>query len=198
MVNLEMLWWARRAALPPSSRRAAGRRDDGGDAARAPGGAGPHRPVMLATLRGAPVAAAAADLALDLARELDAPLVVADIADAPATRTRRVDLGLPAEARAALRAPAERAAAHGAPATVLHLRAARPVDALVALVAERDPSIVLFGADPARLSRRHLSSRAYRRAVTALAARTTCLLWRVTSASPDAGAHRRLRVPVQP
>jgi hypothetical protein len=190
MVNLEMLWWARRTASPRIA-LAHGHRD-----VRPAEGDGAPGPVLLATVRNTPFAAAATDLAVDLAREIDAPLIVANLVDAPATRTRRVDPGPPQAVAAAIRAPAGRAAAEGIPATVLHVRALRTVDALIALVADTGPAIVVFGADPARLSHRHLSRRAYRRAVAALEARTSCLLWRVTPDSPVAAVPRRVRRPV--
>jgi nucleotide-binding universal stress UspA family protein len=154
----------------------------------------PRGPVVLATLRSAPIAPAAADLAVDLAREIEAPLVVVDVVDAPPGRSRRAHPGSPAHVAAALRAPAERAAAEGTAARVLHVGATRPVDALVALVDETAPAIVVLGPDPDRLSRRGLSRRAYRRAVAALDTRTSCLLWRVTPEPSAASAARRVRL----
>jgi len=151
---------------------------------------------MLATLRSTPFAPAAADLAVELAVETAAALVVVDVVDAPAGRARRIDPGPAPPAAAALRRPAERAAAAGLPATMLRVRAPRPIAALVELVGETAPAIVLLGSDPARLSRlRHLSPRAYRRAARVLEQRTSCLLWRADG-EPRACDARRIRVPI--
>jgi hypothetical protein len=47
-----------------------------------------------------------------------------------------------------------------------------PVDALLEIVAERDPAVLVFGPD-----RRHLSSRRFRKAERAVRERTSCLVW---------------------
>jgi len=181
MVNMELLWWARWSAAPPVAPVSRPQTRIVGVTASfdVPG------PVLLATLRGAPLAPAAESLAVDLAADVEARLLVVDVVDAPPGRCRGVDLGAAAAATEALRRPAEEALARGLPATTLVVRATRPVDALIEVVADAAPSIVVFGPDPARLSRlRRLSPRAQRRAVRALEARTTCLLWRPDAATP--------------
>ena len=47
-----------------------------------------------------------------------------------------------------------------------------PIDALLHVVAEREPAVLVFGPDRSRLSRRR-----YRRAARAVAEHATCLLW---------------------
>lgn len=47
-----------------------------------------------------------------------------------------------------------------------------PVDALLELTAERNPGVLVFGADPS-----YLSGRRYRKAVRAVRERAGCLVW---------------------
>jgi nucleotide-binding universal stress UspA family protein len=146
-----------------------------------------RRSIVLATLRSTPFDAQSAELAVDLALETAAPLVVVNVVDMPVGRCPGRDLGDPPAVAASLGAPADRAAALGVAVTVLRVRSVRPVATLVDLVRELAPGAVVFGPDPARLSRlRHLSPRQYRRAARMLAARTTCLLWRPELGQRDA------------
>jgi hypothetical protein len=46
------------------------------------------------------------------------------------------------------------------------------VDALLELVAERDPGVLVFGPD-----RKHLSGRRYRKAERTVRNRASCLVW---------------------
>jgi hypothetical protein len=63
----------------------------------------------------------------------------------------------------------------------------RPVAALLAVVHEHRPSLVVFGPDPSALARwRWRTRRRFRRLVTALAREAPCLLW--TACEPVAGA----------
>ena len=72
----------------------------------------------------------------------------------------------------ALRAPAE--LAHSLAVRVERLRVCspHPVDALIEVVAERDPAVLVFGPD-----RSQISSRRYRKAERAVRERTSCLVW---------------------
>ena len=47
-----------------------------------------------------------------------------------------------------------------------------PIDALLDTVAERNPSVLVFGPDPSRLRRR-----TYRRATKRILDRVACLVW---------------------
>ncbi|MEA2267776.1 MAG: hypothetical protein QOC64_386 [Solirubrobacteraceae bacterium] len=152
---------------------------------------GAHRAgaVMLVTVGGAPFAPGAATLALDAAVESGARLVVVDLLSlAPGGRRPRLDAIAPPPAVAApLRAPAELARSLGLPAELLHVHSPRPVAALRQIVAERRPALVVFGPDPARLSRvRGATPRRCRRLVRALERHAPCLLW--SGQGPAAGA----------
>jgi hypothetical protein len=138
-------------------------------------GAGGH-PVLLATL-GVPFEEGAAAFAVDTAVESGEPLIVANI-----TRLEplslSVRLGYDAleeftpEVSASVRKPAELAASLGIAVERLRVRSPRPVTALLQLVAERHPGLVVFGPERTRLS-----GRVYRRAVKALHDRAPCLIW---------------------
>jgi hypothetical protein len=52
------------------------------------------------------------------------------------------------------------------------VRSPRPVEALLELVAEREPGLLVFGPDRTRLSRRR-----YQKAVRAVRERAPCLVW---------------------
>jgi hypothetical protein len=47
-----------------------------------------------------------------------------------------------------------------------------PIAALIETIGEREPGLIVFGPDPARLRRR-----LYRRAAKAVRERATCLVW---------------------
>jgi nucleotide-binding universal stress UspA family protein len=133
------------------------------------------RPVLLATL-GVPFQPEAAAFAVDSAVEGARPLIVVNVVElllAPAS----VVLGYahlddsPADA-AALRAPAELAQSLGVPVERLRVASPHPVDALLEVVAERSPGLLVFGPDRVRMRRR-----AYRKAAKAVGERAPCLVW---------------------
>jgi nucleotide-binding universal stress UspA family protein len=136
-------------------------------------------PVMLATLASAPLDERAVDLAVEVARDHGAALVLVNVIDLVAGGRGRVpDAGDPPELAAALRDAAARAAAAGIPVTTLRGPSPRPLATLLALVAEQRPRLLVFGPDSHRLSRtRGLSPRRHRRATRLLEQRTACLLW---------------------
>ena len=72
----------------------------------------------------------------------------------------------------ALRAPAELAHSLGVAVERLRVRSPRPVDALLELVAEREPALLVFGPDRSRVP-----ARRYRKAAKAVRERATCLVW---------------------
>lgn len=132
------------------------------------------RPVLLATL-GAPFDPAAAALAVDAAVEAGQALIVANVvelAPLPLSLVLGHDQIESLEDAAALRAPAELAHSLGVHVERLRVRSPRPVEALLELVAEREPGLLVFGPDRARLGRRR-----YRRALAAVRERATCLVW---------------------
>jgi Universal stress protein family len=147
---------------------------DPGIAAPALGPGTARRPVLLATL-GAPFDPAAAAVAVDAAVESGEPLIVANVVELlplPLSAMLGHDQVESDEDAESLRAPAELARALGVAVERLRVRSPRPVDALLELVAERDPGLLVFGPDRSRLGRRR-----YRKAAKAVRERATCLVW---------------------
>ena len=130
--------------------------------------------MLLATL-GAPFDPAAASVAVESALESARPLLVANVVELPPLPLSLVlghdQLDAPADA-AALGAPALLARSLGVEVERVRVRSPRPVEALLALAAERHPGLLVFGPDRTRLSRRR-----YRKAAEALRERATCLVW---------------------
>jgi nucleotide-binding universal stress UspA family protein len=147
------------------------------DAAGVAGG----RPVLLATM-GVPFNEVAANHAVDTAVEDGQPLIVANVTKLEPL-SLSVRLGYDAleeftpEVSASVRHPAELAASLGVRVERLRIRTPRPIAAMLELVAERRPGILVFGPDRARLP-----GRIYRRAVAALTERSSCIVW----VAPDA------------
>jgi hypothetical protein len=130
---------------------------------------------LLATL-GVPFDPEASAFAVDAAVEAGEPLVVANVVQLPPLGMS-VAMGYdqlpdrPEEAEA-LRAPAELARSLGAEVERLRVRSPRPVEALLQLVGERGPGLLVFGPDRTRIRRR-----VYRKATRALRERSSCLVW---------------------
>jgi universal stress protein family protein len=134
------------------------------------------RPILLATM-GAPFDEEAVAVAVDAAVESGEELIVANI-------TRLEPLGLSMimgydaleeftpEVSRSVRRPVRLAAEFGLRVERLRIRSPRPVSALLELVRERQPGLVVFGPD-----RRRLSRRLYRRATDALRAGIGYLVW---------------------
>jgi nucleotide-binding universal stress UspA family protein len=138
---------------------------------RAPTG----RPVLLATL-GVPFDPDASAFAVDAAVEAGQPLIVANVVELPPL-TMSVTLGydqLPErpEDEEAFRAPAALAHSLGVQVERLRVRSLRPVEALLEVVSERRPGVLVFGPDRDRVKRR-----AYRKAAKAIRERASCLVW---------------------
>lgn len=132
-------------------------------------------PVLLATL-GVPFDPAASEFAVDASVESGQPLIVANVVELPPL-AMSVAMGYdqledPPEVADALRAPAELARALGVRVERLRVRSPRPVEALLQLVAERNPGILVFGPD-----RSKLRPRIYRKAARAVRGRAACLVW---------------------
>ena len=76
------------------------------------------------------------------------------------------------EDAARLRAPAELAHAFGVEVERLRIRSPHPLDALLELVAEREPGLLVFGPDRSRLK-----ARIFKRAAKKIRSRAACLVW---------------------
>jgi nucleotide-binding universal stress UspA family protein len=130
---------------------------------------------MLATLE-VPFDPRAAAFAVDSAVESGQPLVVVNVVElllAPASVLLGYgDLDDRPEDAAALAAPAELAHSCGVAVERLRVRSPHPVDALLEVVRERSPGLLVFGPDPARLR-----GRTYRKASGAVRERAGCLVW---------------------
>jgi Universal stress protein family len=133
------------------------------------------RPVLLATLD-VPFEARAWVVAVDAAVESGQPLIVANVVQLPPLPLSVVmgydQLDYTPELAQALREPAELARSLGVQVERLRVKSLHPIQALVELVGERRPGLLVFGPDRAKLSR-HV----YRRAVRALRRRIDCLVW---------------------
>ena len=118
-----------------------------------------RRPVLLATLD-VPFEEDATVFAVDSAVESGQPLVVVNVAEVLPTRWTLVGYGYleRAELQDALRKPAE--LAHSLAVNVERLRVCspHPIDALLEVVAERNPGVLVFGPDRSCLRRRTYSA----------------------------------------
>jgi nucleotide-binding universal stress UspA family protein len=143
------------------------------DTSPRPHGAGP-RPVLLATLE-APLTAEASALAVDTAVESGQPLVVVNAVEsslAPCGLVLGYDTIVPPDVEESLRAPADLAHSLGVPVERLRLRSPRPLDALLELVSERSPGLLVVGPDLARIR-----ARVWRKAARRIRAEAGCLVW---------------------
>ncbi len=132
------------------------------------------RPVLLATL-GVPFDPDGLSFALDAAVESGRPLVVANVVrlePLPMSVMLGFDRLEPAELTEALLEPAKLARSLGVEVERLRVRSPRPVTALVELVGEVQPGVVVFGPDRALLSQR-----LYRKAAGKLREQASCLVW---------------------
>jgi hypothetical protein len=135
----------------------------------------PGRPVLLATL-GVPFDPDASAFAVDAAVEAGQPLIVANVVELPPL-AMSVKLGYdqlpdtPEEAEA-FRAPAALAHSLGVQVERLRVKSPRPIEALVEVVGERAPGLLVFGPD-----RRRIKRRVYRKAAKAIRERVACLVW---------------------
>jgi nucleotide-binding universal stress UspA family protein len=131
------------------------------------------RPVLLATLD-VPFSADATEFAIDAAVESGKPLILVNAAEVLPTAYSLLGYGYVEreELQDALREPAELASSLAVRVERLRVCSPHPVDALLEVVAERDPAVLVFGPD-----RRHLSGRRYRRAERVVRERAPCLVW---------------------
>ena len=131
------------------------------------------RPVLLVTLD-VPYADEAIAFAVDSAVENGQPLVLVNVAEVLPTAYSLLGYGYVEreELQDALRKPAELARSLAVQVERLRVCSPHPVDALLEVVAERDPGLLVFGPDRSRLS-----GRRYRRAERAVRERAACLVW---------------------
>lgn len=115
-------------------------------------------------------------VALDAAVESGQPLIVANVVELPPLPLSVImgydQLDYTPELARALREPAELAHSLGIQVERLRVKSLHPIEALVQLVGERRPGLLVFGPDRTKLSRR-----VYRRAARALRQRIDCLVW---------------------
>jgi len=131
------------------------------------------RPVLLATLD-VPFAGDATAFAVDSAVESGQPLVVVNVAEVPPTPWTLLGYGYieREDLQAELRKPAELAQSLAVQVERLRVCSPHPIDALLELAAEREPGVLVFGPDLAKVSKRR-----YRKAVRELRERSPCLVW---------------------
>ncbi len=131
------------------------------------------RPVMLVTLD-VPFDPSASSFAVDSAVEAGAALLVVNVVETafvPVTLAGW-DYVVRDEIEDSLRRPAALASSLGVEVERLRVRSPRPVRALIELAAERQPGLLVFGPDRARLPRR-----LYRKAARVLCEGLPCLVW---------------------
>jgi Universal stress protein family len=131
------------------------------------------RPVLLATLD-VPFADDATAFAVDSAVETGQPLVVVNAVEVMPTPWMFLGYGYVErqDLQDDLRKPADLARSLAVRVERLRVCSPHPVAALLELVAERSPAVLVFGPD-----RSQLKPRTYRRAARKIRDRVTCLLW---------------------
>ena len=130
--------------------------------------------MLLATLD-VPFDPTASAFAIDAAVESGQPLVVANVVELPPlAMSVRMGYDQIEDARTAetLAAPAELAHSLGVQVERLRVKSMHPLDALLQVVAEREPGLLVFGPD-----RERLRPRRYRKAARALRDGAACLVW---------------------
>jgi len=132
------------------------------------------RPVMLVTFD-VPVRTDAATVAVDSAVESGQPLLLVNLVDLPIrpmTASWGQEVIVFEDVDASLRAPAE--LAHSLAVAVERLRVVspRPTKALLELVGEREPGLIVLGADATRMR-----GRKYRKAARTIREEAPCLVW---------------------
>jgi hypothetical protein len=128
---------------------------------------------MLATLD-VPVSEAAQRVAVDSAVESGQPLLVVNVVSRPFMPAVYAGWDTPStpQVEESLRSPAELAASLGLHVERLRVKTPHPLDALLELVAERAPGLLVFGPE-----RSAIRARRYRKVVRAIERRAACLVW---------------------
>jgi nucleotide-binding universal stress UspA family protein len=132
-----------------------------------------NRPVLLVTLD-VPYAEEAIAFAVDSAVENAQPLLLVNVAEVLPTAYSLLGYGYveKEDLQEALFKPVQLACSLAVQVERIRVCSPHPVDALLEVVAEREPAVLVFGPD-----RRHLSGRRYRRAERAVRERASCLVW---------------------
>ena len=132
------------------------------------------RPVMLVTFD-VPFVPGAAELAVDSAVESGQALLVVNAARVelgPISLAMKYEYVGTQEVEDALARPAELARELAVEVKRLRVCSPRPVEALLEIVREHRPALLVVGPDPARMRRR-----AYRKATRKIRDGVDCLLW---------------------
>ena len=131
------------------------------------------RPVLLVTLD-VPYADEAIAFAVDAAVENGQPLVLLNVAEVLPTAYSLLGYGYVEreDLQEELFKPVRLASSLAVEIERLRVCSPHPVDALLEVVAEREPALLVFGPDRKRLSRRR-----YRKAERAVRERASCLVW---------------------
>ena len=131
------------------------------------------RPVLLATLD-VPFSEEAIAFAIDSAVENGQPLVLLNVAEVLPTAYSLLGYGYVEreELQQALRKPAEIARSLAVPVERLRVCSPHPLDALLEVVSERNPAVLVFGPDRGRLSRR-----VYGKAAAMIRKQAACRVW---------------------
>ncbi len=140
-------------------------------------GDAPARPVLLLTFD-VPVLPEAAQLAVDTAVESGQPLLVVNAVELtirPMTASWGQEVFVAEDVDESLRSPAELAASLAVRVERIRLVSPRPIAAVLELVAERSPGLLVLGPDQERMGRRRLA-----RAERTMRASVPCLVWTVT------------------
>ena len=131
------------------------------------------RPVLLATLD-VPFAEDAIAFAVDSAVEAGQPLLVVNVAEITPAPWALLGYGYVEreDLQQELRKPAELAQSLSVPVERLRVCSPHPIDALLEILAERNPGLLFFGPDRSRLKPRR-----YRRSAKKIRERASCLVW---------------------
>jgi nucleotide-binding universal stress UspA family protein len=122
-----------------------------------------------------PVHPEAAGFAVDSAVETGRPLIVVNVVEMPfrpMTLAWGMEIVVTEDVDDSLRAPAELARSLAVEVERLRIVSPRPVTALLELVGERSPGLLVVGPDRSRMRRLM-----YRRVVGTISERAPCLVW---------------------
>lgn len=139
-----------------------------------PRAASESRPVMLVTFD-VPVRADAAELAVDAAVESGQKLLLVNLVELPIrpmTASWGSETVVLEDVETSLRAPAELAHSLAVAVERLRIVSPRPLKALLELVGERLPGLLVLGADTGRMR-----GRRYRKAARRIREEAPCLVW---------------------
>jgi nucleotide-binding universal stress UspA family protein len=132
------------------------------------------RPVLLVTFD-VPLDPRAAEMAVDTAVESGQPLLVVNAVELsirPMTASWGAEVVVTEDVDASLRTPAGLAGSLSVTVERIRLVSPRPVTALLELVAERSPGMLVFGPDRERMGKRR-----FRRAEKRIRREAPCLVW---------------------